>query len=200
MMYSTVLAMRVIFPVIITPYLKRLSICPGSLQIPTGTANCRRVKALILYLINTSDEILISIRHGTTLSILSGFSQEENDLLALLKGMLKPCVCTAWHMSDLHSSFKSPSHCSGVIFGWQQKSYLFCTAVALPWHVGILYISVLRLCNLSIMISPYTILEKHKKALNSTPWTLLSSYICVTNTSTMNALLQTLKLQLPNPI
>lgn len=91
-MYSMVLAVHVIFPVIITPFLKRLSICPGSLQIPTGKANCRRTKALILYLINTSNEILISIRHGTTLSILLGFSQEENDLLAPLKGMLKLCV------------------------------------------------------------------------------------------------------------
>lgn len=67
---------------------------------PMGKANCRRTKALGLYLINTSNEILISIRHGTTLSTLSGFSQEENDLLSLLKGMLKLCVCGAiWHIT-----------------------------------------------------------------------------------------------------
>jgi len=66
-----------------------------------GGANCRGTKALILYLINTSDEILISIRHGTTLSILLLFSQEENDLL--LKGMLKQSVFSeATHdMSEL---------------------------------------------------------------------------------------------------
>lgn len=49
---------------------------------PTGSANRRQAEALILYLINTFNEILIAVRHATTLSILLGFSQEENDVLA----------------------------------------------------------------------------------------------------------------------
>ncbi len=91
-MYSMVLAVHVIFPVIITLIWSASQSVLAVSKSPRGKANCRRTEALILYLINTSNEILISIRHGTTLSTLLGFSQEENDLLALLKGMLKPCV------------------------------------------------------------------------------------------------------------
>lgn len=117
---------RVISLVIITPYLKRLSICPGSYQIPVGKANCRRSKTLIFYLINTSNEILISIRHGTTLSIV-GVQSRGKWLASSAQGHVV-AVCVewgdAWHMSDLQSSCKSHNQCSRFPFFRSQEKGL----------------------------------------------------------------------------
>lgn len=71
---------------------------------------------LFCFFINTFNEILISTRHDTTQGKLLGFSQEENDVLAPWRGVLK-----ATHkLSDLQTSHSS-SHCSALILYEERK-------------------------------------------------------------------------------
>lgn len=141
-----------------------------------GKANCRRTKALILYLINTPNEILISIRHGTILSTLLGFSQEEN---ALLKGMLKLCVqrCDAWQVSHLQSSCKSPCHCSRVILRWQEKR-LLCSCCRFPL---VFWCRLLIFCSFFPLIYDWPVLGKriHDPSSTHNNQQHLSIIICI---------------------